>query len=108
MDDEHDGDLEFSNAFGEKAFMPLIVTMGQGGPYEESAFFAGMTFAAILAELDEDAHESYEWVIPGELLPQVDLVAMFHGLLLSQKPATGEDHELGCNCVTVTLRPPSE
>ena len=71
--------------------MPFVVCASQGGPYDDRAFVAGWECGAldqVLAVLRPYGATINRWVKP-ELLPQLDLIAMKHSLVMT----VGEMHE---------------
>ena len=65
--------------------MPFVVTSDNGGVYDADSFVAGMRTKDIWVrcEVGENPIVSYE---PTPLVPQLDLVAMHFGYVLSQEP----------------------
>lgn len=77
--------------------MPLVVCSDQGGPYDASAFVAGIRYAQLDAILALDGYtrqightlnqgEPIHHVIETELMPQVDLLAMHRGFVVEFAP----------------------
>lgn len=74
--------------------MPFVACLTNGGTYEDRAFVAGWECGALDARLQAVAGLGCiveRWVNP-DLIPQLDLIAMRHGLALHQIE-TSEDGE---------------
>lgn len=69
--------------------MPLVVTTDSGGPYDSKAFVAGANFGdldtelKILAMFGAIPRPRY---IETPMLPQIDLLAMKHGMVIRKEP----------------------
>lgn len=85
--------------------MPFVVTESEGGPYNDVAFVAGWTCAAIDEAL---SHSGTSWsgYVPPGILPQLDLIAMRRHLVVTQEPWEG--HEAEWTLVTIGLPNGSE
>jgi hypothetical protein len=70
--------------------MPFIVCRSQGGPYDDAAFVAGCYFGEIRSELARPDRFVLEMTVPSPLVPQLDLVAMDAGFVMTAKP--WDDH----------------
>lgn len=71
---------------GYEIVLPFVVVASQGGRFDDASFVAGfhtgqvMAMAGALASLEGSPVGSIEATVPAELLHQLDLVAMHHGL----------------------------
>lgn len=66
---------------------PLVVCESNGGPYDDAAFVAGCWFGRIMAECRADRFSGSEsWFVPSPLVPQIDLLAMNEGLVMTVEP----------------------
>lgn len=69
--------------------MPFVVTSDAGGPYDSHAFVAGANFGALDTELK--ILTAFRAIpqpryLETPLLPQIDLLAMKHGLVIQKTP----------------------
>ena len=74
---EDDGEVD-----GRSLVMPFVVVESRGGPYADSAFVAGYECGwldALLHSIKPSGSSIQRWVYPA-LLPQLDLIAMKHGM----------------------------
>jgi hypothetical protein len=66
--------------------MPFVVCASEHGPYDDEAFVAGWTAAALDSEL---RNQPIEWslFVNHELVPQMDLIAMRWGYAVKAEDA---------------------
>lgn len=89
--------------------MPFVVCETQGGPYQDKAFVAGYTAGMIDATLKrmedlppEVTSAVMKRYVPPALVPQLDLIAMQRGVLLTTEP--WDEHPGEWALATFTLR----
>ena len=74
-----DGNHEYS------LVMPFIACQSQGGPYQDEAFVAGFHLGQLDIALTRGITEELSSVEATALIPQLDLLAMRHGLTLEHR-----------------------
>ena len=75
-------DRDESNCDDFTLVMPFVVCRSEGGPYDDPSFVAGVRFAHMQAALDAKP-PMFETYQPPGLVPQLDLLAMERGYLIS-------------------------
>lgn len=70
---------------GYELVVPFIACTSQGGPYQDDAFVAGFALGTIDSELAHGHPVSYDHVSPA-LVPQLDLIAMRRGYIVTSEP----------------------
>lgn len=74
--------------------IPLVACQSQGGPYDDEAFQAGLLTGTINQALATAGHTgtpvSVCFVVPAALVPQLELLAMNHGLTHSTHRPAGD------------------
>lgn len=88
---------------GYDLVMPFVVTASHGGPYEDEAFVAGWQCGEIDTALRATATigGSLRRQVLRALFPQVELIAMKHGLVVT-KHQGGEGHDAEWADVTIS------
>lgn len=74
--------------------MPFVVVTSRGGPYDDDAFTAGFHAGQIYQHLEDDQERSlppFVLAVRADLLPQLELIAMKHGLLIERAPGTAPE-----------------
>lgn len=67
--------------------MPFVVCKSNGGPFDDHAFVAGARYGQIEEEAKTiDAGGEKSWYAEPGLVPQLDLLAMHHGLTMATVP----------------------
>lgn len=70
--------------------MPFTVCASNGGPYDDASFVAGVWFGKLDAELrwcvETGTDPKLDFPVPTPLVPQLDLLAMNHGLTMTSEP----------------------
>ena len=64
--------------------MPFTVCSSNGGPYEDDAFVAGVYFGMVHERVERVGW--FEGYVPTALVPQLDLLAMHHGMKIHSTP----------------------
>lgn len=62
----------------------LIVTDDAGGPFEFRPFCAGYLAGVVDATMEEGHYTNLRISVPKELVPQLDLIAMKHGYMVTK------------------------
>lgn len=70
--------------------MPFVVCKSVGGPYEDHAFCAGYALGAVDQYLSIELPDLYDITIRTASLPQLDLLAMRHGYVMTQQEGDDE------------------
>lgn len=65
--------------------MPFVVCTSEGGPHDDSPFVAGFECGRVDALLQYATPAEYETVVHTENLPQLDLIAMRHDYVLTER-----------------------
>lgn len=84
--------------------MPFVVC-GEDGPYDDGSFVAGWVCGRADAQLKalEGTRATIEFYADPRLVPQLDLIAMHHGLTLTHEP--WEEHPDEWTAVTIGPTP---
>jgi hypothetical protein len=64
---------------------PFVVCQTHGGPYDDEAFVAGVHFGGLYQQMADGMVPGPAYV-PPELVAQLDLAAMHHGLTVTSQP----------------------
>lgn len=65
--------------------MPFVACASEGGPYEDVAFVAGIYLGQVMQWIEDgkpSVHHHKVWCMPSLLVPQLDLLAMKHALIM--------------------------
>jgi hypothetical protein len=65
--------------------MPFIACQSMDGPYDDKSFAAGIHVGQLMERLDRDPFQLRE-TVPSALVPQLDLLAMQKGYVMSSTP----------------------
>lgn len=81
-----DGEVEYD------LVMPFVVCQSRGGPYEDEAFVAGWALGQLDIELGQaaaDRRPLLNRTVRTASMPQVELLAMKHGLMAEPEESEG-------------------
>ena len=68
--------------------MPFVTTTSNGGPHDDESYVAGYEMGQLDARLAAAAHHKLgcpEVVVQRKSLPQVELIAMRHGMVATER-----------------------
>jgi hypothetical protein len=84
--------------------MPFVVCASQGGPHEDGAFVSGYECGQLDTLLQQGNPPRHEGYYRTDSIPQIDLIAMRHGYVMSAKP--WDDHPDQWTFVELVKGPP--
>lgn len=68
--------------------MPFVLTKSEGGPFDDESFVMGCVVGGLITEIDALplCATGYARYVQAAVLPQMDLVAMKYGFVMSSEP----------------------
>lgn len=80
--------------------MRFVVCAGEGGPYDDAAFVAGVRWGRLDAQMERRSDAEIRLYAEPALVPQIDLSAMRYGYTMTSEP--WDEHPDEWTLVTLT------